>query len=281
MDIEVRFDSITQFERYLTSRETTKTFADENSLNSQLTNNYYFTRTKDFEEANNYLLYGDRALAKKIEAAGVAKVRQNLSGHKYERKNFANVVGYMPHVPNFVAGVPLAMIDTKRVSKPIKQISIVYNITADGGTDALDMIDAAAKLLSAIMQIEASGIRCNLYTSVVSECKDRSKQHAVMLIKVKSSDKKLDVLKCAYPIVSPSMLRRHYFRFMEVTDNVHKTFCHGYGHVVYDKKQIRKHVENVGVKNAVIISFEDIRNKWAADVKEYVIKEATEQSKAK
>lgn len=278
-DIEKKFDSITQFESYLSSRETTKTFEDAGSLKSQRTDNYYFSRTKDFSEANDFLLYGDRALAKKIEAAGVAKVRQNLSGHKYERKNFANVVGYMPHVPNFIAGVPLSMIDTKRVSKPIKQVSIVYNITTEGGTDALDMIDAAAKLLSAVMQIEASGIRCNLYTSVVSECSDRCKQQAAMIVKVKSSDKKLDVLKCSYPIVSPSMLRRHFFRFMEVTDNVHKTFCGGYGHVVYDKKQIRKHVENMGVKNAVIISFEDIRNKMTSDVKEYVIKQAKEQGK--
>src|SRR5699024_11437952 len=57
------------------------------------------------------------------------------------------------------------------------------------------------------------------------------------------SNEKLNISKLAFPLVNPSMLRRLFFRFIEVYPNVTNSFVCGYGRPA-DSDEIRKIFKN-------------------------------------
>ena len=52
----------------------------------------------------------------------------------------------------------------------------------------------------------------------------------IIKVRIKSANEKMNISKLAFPLVHPSMLRRLFFRFIEVYPNVTKPFTSGYGH---------------------------------------------------
>ena len=172
------------------------------------------------------MLYGDKKLRKKIEDAGVYTTRLKVQKTVARRSIYTSVVGCAPHVPNYVAGVPVAMINEKKVKVKQKIVTVFYNMAVSGGTSARDIIEACAQLISACMIIEASGVRVNIYAGSVSEDEG---QRVGFAIKIKDSGQPFDTLKMCYPLAHPSMNRRHKFRFLEVTKGVKRGWSDGYG----------------------------------------------------
>lgn len=254
------FNSLTVFHTYLENGKVQPFF--EYSQNSQGENRVRFTGTHDYHEADKLFLYGDRELAKQIEDAGVVTTRIRLTQQKPKRQVYSSVVGFAPHVPNYIAGRPNSMINARKVDVKTPIISVVYNCSVSGGTNKKYIISAAANLFSAVMMIEAKGIRVNLYHAVVSRKND---QTIAAVIKVKDSGQPIDVFKMCYPMVHPSMLRRHYFRFVEVTEGINSDFVYSYGHPVNDRDNVRKAIDRTNLKDYKSLSFEEIRDMNSAD----------------
>lgn len=218
-----RFDTVKSFIEYIENGKTQPVFIGNEYA---LSGSEDFTGTKDFDTAHNLMTYGDRELQKKIEKAGVANVRTNIRKYVAKRSLYTSVVGAIPNVPAYLAGTPNSMINVKQKQQKQTVVNVGYNSAVYGGVSADRIVEGGAKLVSALMILEAKGIKANVY------CLDldtEGKQYVSYSIKIKASGQKFDTLRMAYFLAHPSMNRRHKFRFEEVTEGITSSFVGGYG----------------------------------------------------
>lgn len=244
--IVCRYDSVGELSSLLNATTAQPFFKDAQESQETGKRSTKFTGSKTYEDADNLLLHGDKDLQKKIESAGVAKTRAKLTGKGTRREIYSSVAGFAAHVPNYIAGVPTSMLNVrqKRAAVPVIDLYYVLQAACDETTD--DIIKASAKVISAAMQIEASGVRLNIYTLVASQ---KHGQYIVFGCKIKTSGQPFDTLKMAYPMAHPSMLRRHFFKVVETTEGVDNRFVSSYGAPVTDKGMLKALLKNNGVTN--------------------------------
>lgn len=248
-----KFANIKSFNDYLNSNDTLQGWNNCRSL--EISNEYKrFTKTQSMNEATDLLLFGDKKLQKKIEAAGVSKSRINITRQTAKRQIYTSVVGCAPHVPNYIAGVPTNMINERRVKVRQKIVSVYYNMAVSGDVSADSIIQACANFISACMLIEAKGTRVNIYCGSISE---DNGQKVGFSIKIKDSGQGFDTLKMAYPLAHPSMNRRHKFRFLEVTEGVNTRFQYGYGYCA-DTDTAKGVLKENGMRPDAVLCFDTI-----------------------
>lgn len=236
------FDSVARFIDIINSRPVkqewgyTQSTADDES----------WTTTKSYEEASDLALYGDRKAADKVEQS-IKKLRADKASReeRVQSRVVRSVVGSRPCVPAAVMGHPASMYRrlTTKVKKPV--VTIYYSISMHGGTDAKILADAGAKMTEAILTIERSGVRVNLYAGNTS-CTDS--QSIGAFVRIKDSSKDFDLLRMAYPLINPSFFRRHWFHWAETKNELNtKEWRCGYGRPLYsseEKKTLSKMKEN-------------------------------------
>lgn len=261
-----RFESIKAYEAYVSSGKSQPYFKGrEDSFSGTLS----FCGTKDYEDANNRLLYGDHELMKKILEKGVYETAARLKNYANRRTYSAAVVGCAPHVPNYISGNPNGMIRTHVVRQPSPVVTFAYNTGVYGGVNKEDIICATAEMVSAIMILEAKGIRVNFYTVNYDYNGETTVSYA---IKIKTAGEYMDLLKMVYPMAHPSMNRRHKFRFTEVTPGIPKSFVHGYGFPGTNENTMKKHFAQHGLKLDRCFCFDTIEGKTAEQIAEMVCK---------
>lgn len=251
--IVCRYDSVGELSRRLETANTQAAF--KNHEQSKGTSEYraMFAGSETYEAADSLLLYGDKELQKKIEAAGVSKTRAKLTGKGTRREIYSSVAGFAAHVPNYIAGVPTSMLNVRQKRTAVPVIDLYYGLTAAHNEAADDIIEASAKVISAAMQIEAQGIRLNIHTVITSK---KDGQNLVFGCKIKTSGQPFDTLKMAYPMAHPSMLRRHFFRAVETTEGVSKRFVNSYGvPVVGSELQDMLKKNNIAADTAKVIDY--------------------------
>lgn len=268
------FEDVNAFVHYLDNGTTQDGFREDSRTNSK-----WFTGTESYEEAHRLLLHGDTETAKKIEDGGVRATRNALRNSAPRRQLYTCVVGCAPNVPAFLSGAPNNMIAQKTTMQPRKSLSIIYNCVASGCEQQSSIASASASLLSAILMLENSGIRTELRYGVMAreKTKKKSPQYVALFVKVKNAQQHLDVTKAAYPLANPSMLRRHFFRFEEITPGVDDNFSSGYGIPVNDADEIVKLTDAAHLTHAVCISYTEIKYMSATEVLNLI----TEKAKAK
>lgn len=250
-EIFKRYESLKQFNDYLNKGTVQPAFYGESSH----TNGERFTGTASYEEAEERMMKGDSELQKRIEAAGVAQTRIKVQKQTARRQTYSSVVGAIPNVPAYISGSPNSMIAQKYVRTKKKVITINYSMTAHGGTDKEEIIRASANIASAILLIEATGVRVNLYTSF---CAESGKNLIGLSLKIKDASRKLDTLRMSYPLAHSSFLRRQCFRWEEVTEGVPERYANGYGRVPETKKQADFFSSN-GMRFDSFLAFNDVR----------------------
>lgn len=209
-----------------------------------------------YNDADNLLRYGDIKNADRISSRVQEISRMRGSGTQIRRQSFNDVVGYAVHVPNYLTGVPTTMINSRRVSvRSQKVLNIVYNSTFHHGTNLDDVIDAGAKVLTYLRDLEAKGYRVNLY--VMMSSKGGSEQCTV-LVKVKDSEQYLNITKTAYPIINPDFLRRHFCRLIEC-ETRDGEFPLSYGKPVYKLSDIQNVFDACRLKVDKYLNFYDVQ----------------------
>ena len=261
------FKSITEFSAFLNNGTTQPGFHE-----SSRTGTREFTHTSSYEEAEQLLMYGAADIQKKIEAAGVSRVRAQIKKTQPQRKIFANVVGAAAHVPNYIAGLPCSMIDARKRRVPAKVLTLAWNCTASGSVPADTIIKASAAFLGAVLILEASGIRCNVVLCEMSKTWS-SKQKEAIAVRIKDSRQPLDTLKCAYTMAHPSMLRRHLFRFVEVLEGLPVSWADGYGCPIHEENVERELLNELQVKPDVIMNINRVGSNTPEQVCEYILKQ--------
>lgn len=219
----IEYDSLSEFYDYICKTPFNEAFRW--AEHSSVSNGYSFTKTKDFDEAVQLFKNGWSDMASKLVQK--LKIIESKTEPTMKPRNKLDVCGYQAIVPLYLQGVPTNMVNKKMV--PVKQKVITLNKSIDynGGVGAEKIIDESIKAMQIVKKLEAQGYRCNLNIVLGSFEPDKK---FIMKVRIKSANEKLNVSKLAFPLVHPSMLRRLFFRFMEVYPNVTKSFVHGYGH---------------------------------------------------
>lgn len=224
----VEFRSINEFVDYIQKTPTNKLFADVKTLASKDKSSYRtkFTQTQSYEEAVELLQGGWKTEAQKL----TKKFEVTKKDMKLEKqvKSVLDVVGFQPVVPLYLTGVPMNMVNRKPVNCKNKIVTINYARCYSTGVDAQKIQQEAVKCLQIIKMIEDKGYRTNLNLIMCSG-------NALLKIRLKSSNERLNVSKLAFPICHPAMFRRLFFRFVEVHPSYnHERFKWGYGSVISD-----------------------------------------------
>ena len=264
-----KFESVSEFHNFLCENEVNTAFKGFEQSDKESDFFTKWTKTESYAHADRLLLYGDKDLQKKIEDAGVKKTRLKLNAKATRRQIFSAVCGVAPNVPNAIAGVPTNMIAVKNVAIKQKVVNVCYFITANSDTDADDILQASANVISACMEIEASGVRVNLYVGFLSHKLDDT---VGFIMRIKSASQPFDVLKMAYPLAHPSMLRRHFFRAMEVIKDIPTQFSPTYGHAIVDARIIRKYTESATKNMDAVYSYYDAKGKTVEEIKEMIVR---------
>ena len=215
------FNSINEFYKYICDTPFNEAFrwAEHESVSGS----ERFTKTSSFEEAVDLMKNGWTDMAEKMTQKLKATPDMELM---HQMRTVIGVAGFQPIVPLYLAGVPTNMVSKQMV--PIKQkvINVTKSVDYSGGVSSDTIVEESIKAMQIIKKLESQGYRVNLYITIGSI--ERGTE-IVCKVKVKSANEKLNVSKLAFPLAHPSMLRRLFFRWIEVNPNVTKAFVKGYG----------------------------------------------------
>lgn len=225
---KIEFSSLEDFYKYITTTPLNDTFRWERLASTEISehkNNWSGTRT--FEEACDLFKNGWSEMSERL------KNRLKVEG-KFEPsmtyRNVQSVQGYHPIVPLYLMGIPNNMVTKKMV--PMKQKVVTLNKSLDYSSrvKSEQIIEESIKAFRIIQKLESQNYRVNLNLVIgVSGVYGGQSEKYFIKIRLKSSTEKLNISKLSFPLVHPSMLRRLYFRFMEVHPGVGRTFLRGYG----------------------------------------------------
>lgn len=112
--------------------------------------------------------------------------------------------GFAPVVPLALMGVPNSMLSMQMAPMKAKVLDVYYDITAPNSRKPEEFIAAGRELLSSVVALERQGYRVNLY---VTQSYYDNGSADMLIVKVKSADRLLDIKRCAFPVVHPSFLR--------------------------------------------------------------------------
>lgn len=262
------FESVGEFSNYLRMTKTKPEFEEQyNGPTSQRLDRPTWYGSESYEQADDMLLFGARDLADKLEAAGVRQTRLKLQKQQPKRVIRTAVAGFAPHVPNYIAGVPTAMITVREKRVQQKVVTIVYNCGIRWSVSSEDIIRATANLMSAAMQIEAAGTRVNMYVlSSGDNGARKDEQFYCMSVKIKEAGQAFDTMKMAYPLIHTSMFRRHVFRFLEVAPGLSKKFVQGYGSYGNSSARIATIAKEGGLKFDRLVDYDDIKGRTPEEI---------------
>ena len=113
-------------------------------------------------------------------------------------------------------------ITTRRVNTKSKVLNMIVCVTVPGGVSSNTIIDINGKILQNVIELERGGFNVNLY--VVDLTKYKKHDSTCIMVKIKSSNERLNLLKVSYPLVHPSFLRRHIFAVQERLSDIEGTY---------------------------------------------------------
>ena len=160
---------------------------------------------ENYEEARNLLINGWDAkvnfLKKQFESAS-----KELDEKKVV-KQFNDIVGFMPIVPNAIIGLPNCMINSRAEHKKAKVIKFLIDTTASCGEDSDDMIKYYSQVLARIALLEKRGYRCRIEIYQQYSDESNSGTKAGFSVLIKSENQPFDIKRMAFPMAHTAMFR--------------------------------------------------------------------------
>ena len=183
--------------------------------------------TKTYAEAVELIRNGwEEPLKELKEAIKSVGIKPNVTTEKVRPRT--SVIGYAPHVPNAIQGIPESMIGTERVPQKVKAVTIIYSSDANGGLSQEDFFKAGAVVLKIINDLELEGYRVRLLHEFCAAQKGSEK--IVGRVTLKDWRQPIDLKKLTFPLANAAMIRRFGFRFTEVIPGIKGSgWVGGYG----------------------------------------------------
>lgn len=166
--------------------------------------------TKSWEEAVELARFGWTEVAKEM----TAQLKVALKNTKTDEiiKNVLDVCGYQANVPMYLVGVPTNMIRQNRVRQKAKVVNVIKPMGATANVSREQYVKAGVECMRIINALEKRGYAVNLFIASASRVSGR---YATILVKVKSSNERLNVSKMAFFLASPSVHRRFNFSLIQ------------------------------------------------------------------
>lgn len=245
------FSSITEFVNVTQSRENRAgAGAESHKRGSEAA---AFTRTSNYSNAMDLLLYGDKNTYQKMVNIDVKQVQSNI----YKSKIRRNVAGFSPCVPAFVAGLPNAMYQVQKIKPPARRMEIIYSPTGSESVSADSLQRAGVIVLSIVNAMERRGISTAL--TILNKCSQQrhNKLYTICGITIKKAGQPLDGLKVAFPIAHPSFFRRFGFEWYETCPDIIGPDFYSYGTTISDCDIIKQLLQSEGKlpKESKVINF--------------------------
>ena len=217
------FDSISDLTTHLNNTTISPLFKGH-SLSSRSTYSPQWYGTNSYEEAQELLKGGwvpeSEKLAKKLP------LKVNTERHTSTRPTHS-VVGYQASVPRYLQGIPENMINSKPTPKKQKIITIYKTLSYNQNIRADQIEQEGIKAIQIIQALEGRGYRVKLVMAWVTTSDN---EVAVCTLVVKKPEERLSLIKMAFPLVHPSMLRRIGFAWIEQHQTLKTpSFTRGYG----------------------------------------------------
>lgn len=153
-----------------------------------------------YDEAMSLLSGGYQPTVEQLK--DTMRISRQGNGKRISFRN--NIQGFAPVVPLALKGVPNCMVDMSMKQIKCKVVDIYYDMTVPCYVDPQDIIKNGQKLLGAILRLEAEGYRFNLYAM---QSYSDSGSADVLTVKVKSSDRPIDLKRISFPLTHPAFFR--------------------------------------------------------------------------
>lgn len=186
---------------------------------------YDFTATHSYSEAKDLFRNGWEEPLSKIKR-GLSKIQNNSSMQR--RRVATGVVGYAPHVPNAILGLPNSMILTKTQAQKTKAVSLLYDICECAYVETDEFIRSGIAFTGLVHSLELQGVRVKIRLAFFTSKYNSEYVHAS--VDLKHYGEHMDLKKMCFPLIHPSMFRRFGFKWLETAPNLKEQgFRHGYG----------------------------------------------------
>jgi ssDNA-binding Zn-finger/Zn-ribbon topoisomerase 1 len=223
-----------RFEHFRTLEELTNTiesrpynevfFSREKMSEKVVYENDHFYGCQSYEIASDLLKNGFKEPLEQLKK-DVLNINKQVV--QFKEKPFLDVVGYAPHIPNAIMGLPNSMYN--KVNKPevAKTLHLKYGFSAVANVRAKDLLKGGTMFVALVNSLELQGYRIKID---VVRCTTSSTTNAIgYTCTLKEYNQQLNLLKLCYPLAHPSMLRRTSFRWCETFPNLTDKGYTGYG----------------------------------------------------
>jgi hypothetical protein len=180
--------------------------------------------TIDYHEAMEIMKTGYKDPLEKMKKA-ILKIGQKEKASRPKLKN--DFVGFVPHVPHTLMGLPMTMINKENQVHKANTIHLFYSISTASKIKPDQMITGGINFISLVNSLEKQGyqVKIDIISSFATD-----KTLSSFSVNVKEYGQKLSLLKLTFPLVHPSMLRRIAFKWLETNLILKDTnFTRGYG----------------------------------------------------
>jgi O-acetyl-ADP-ribose deacetylase (regulator of RNase III) len=182
---------------------------------SQRTTDKSWYGTENYAESIELIKNGYKEPLERLKRE-LFKINKQTSVSK--PKLTTNVVGFAPHIPNALQGIPTSMITRENRQEKTKTIHLMYGFSAIGDISGTDLIQGGTKFIGLVNSLELSGYRVKLD---IVRCTTATPSDAIgFTVNLKQYTQNLNLLKLCYPLVHPSMLRRTSFKWGETLPNL-------------------------------------------------------------
>jgi hypothetical protein len=155
----------------------------------------------------------------------VLKIEEQSPDRRPRTKN--DYVGFVPHVPNTLMNLPITMINRQKQPKQSKTIHLTYSFCALSDITTNEIITGGINFIGLVNSLEKQGYTVKV-DAIFATMTDKTL--AAFSVNLKDYGQSLNLLKLAFPLVHPAMLRRVSFKWLETTPELKdKRFINGYG----------------------------------------------------
>ena len=211
-----------------------------------------WTGIESREQLDEFLTSGYNATVKNLKDK--VKITARGNGKRISFQN--NVQGFAPVVPLAMMNIPNNMISMQM--KPIKNkvIDVYYDITCPCSISSEQILKAGEDLLGAILELEHSGYKFNLYAvQTYSDSKDCD----MLVVKIKSSDKPFDLKRMSFSLTHTGFFSVVGFDWYSKCPT--STYKGGYGHLLArEVSNINEAIKEMWGQQAICFSSDAIIN---------------------
>lgn len=218
------FNSIGELTQFITDTKTNGKYSSDSNDTGEFAERW--TMTKDYDEAFFLLLKGWTHASEKMTHA--LKTAPQPAPIKRQRSVYS-VAGHTASVPRYLQGIPTNMISSVPDRRKQPVVVINHSICYSSKWKAEDILEEGIKALQVVQAIEASNRNVKLNIICMSWDKGGSNYKRGFKVTIKQPGERLNISKMAFPLAHPSMLRRIFFRYMEVEPDMPRRFD-AYGH---------------------------------------------------